>query len=483
MHAFVAALPIPCRCTAFSPRRKKFDSFHSRLYATAASPATKEPWKPGSDSNHRKVWTPHSWRTCDALQQPLYDDAEALAAVESRLSLNPPLVFPGEIERLRARLADAACGRSFVLQGGDCAESFEHFSTDSIAATFRVLVAMSVALSYLSGLHVVKLGRIAGQFAKPRSAPYEKSPSGEELPSFRGDIINSPEMTHKARAPDPERIIRAYSQSASSLNMLRALAKSSDSMLEWVELIARLAPDHYSEFVDRIDDAIAFTTACGVSVDSSTEMREPEFYSSHEALLLPYEQAMVRSRDNPSTGRTEYHCSSAHFLWVGERTRQLEGAHVEFLRGLRNPLGIKVGPTIETDELLRLIEVLDPLNESGRLTLIVRMGADKIGSNLPKLVRAVRDAGRRIIWSIDAMHGNTVKTSYGTKTRPFGKILSEIDTFFQVHEAEGTLPGGVHLEMTGDEDITECLGGTVLNISEDDLTRNFKSACDPRLNG
>jgi 3-deoxy-7-phosphoheptulonate synthase len=430
-----------------------------------------------------RLWTPETWRSLDALQQPRYGDADALAEVERRLLQSPPLVFPGEIDRLRHRLADAVHGHAFVLQGGDCAESFTHFSTASVESTFRALVAMSVAISYLSGLNVVKLGRIAGQFAKPRSSPFEDGPTGEQLPSFRGDIVNSEEMTLEARAPDPERIIRAYSQSASSLNMLRALAKSTSGMLDWVELIGRLAPDAYRSFVEQIEDALAFTSACGLDTGASSEMREPEFYTSHEALLLPYEQALTRPHVDKATGETVYYCTSAHMLWVGERTRQLDGAHVEFLRGLQNPLGAKIGPGMQPDELLRLIDALNPNNKDGHLTLIVRMGADKIQDNLPRLVRAVKSEGRNVVWSIDAMHGNTIKVSNGLKTRPFEKILSEIDSFFSIHDAEGTIAGGVHLEMTGDEEVTECLGGSVAKITEARLLENFKSACDPRLNG
>jgi 3-deoxy-7-phosphoheptulonate synthase len=470
-HAFVsAASPVTLRQRGANSRPQT-PRTPTTTTATAASPPA------------RTLWTPDSWRERNALQQPLYDDAAALKVVEQRLSVSPPLVFPGETDRLRARLADAAAGNAFVLQGGDCAESFSHFSTESVESTFRALVAMSVAISYVSGLRVVKLGRIAGQFAKPRSSNFEKGPDGVELPSFRGDIINSPEADMSARIPDPERIIRAYSQSASSLNMVRALAKSSSSMLEWVDLVDRLAPPAYAHYVDGIRDALAFTAACGLDSGASTEMREPEFYSSHEALLLPYEQALTRSRINPVSGDTEYYCASAHMLWVGERTRQLDGAHVEYLRGVRNCLGAKVGPTMTADDLLRLIDILNPDNEPGRLTLIVRMGADKIADILPPLVRAVRDAGRVVVWSIDAMHGNTIKVDSGLKTRPFSAILSEIDTFFKVLAAESCYGSGVHLEMTGDEHVTECLGGAVSGITEAMLANNFQSACDPRLNG
>ena len=406
--------------------------------------------------------------------------------MEARLAQNPPLVFPGEIRRLRNALAKAARGTAFVLQGGDCAESFDHFSASAIEATFRVLVAQVIAISYLSGLPICKIGRVAGQFAKPRSSPMESTPNGE-IPVFRGDIVNSPESTLEARTPDPERLLRAYSQSAASLNMLRALAKSSETMLDWVRLIDRLAPEKYAAFVEQIEDALNFLTACGLDVTSSTEglqnLREPEFYSSHEALLLSYESALTRPYEDPETGETLWYNSSAHMLWVGERTRQLDGAHIEFLRGVQNAIGVKVGPTMEPSELLSLIDTLNPQNEEGKIMLIVRMGCDRIADGLPPLLRAVKREGQNVVWSIDPMHGNTIKVGNGIKTRPFEKILAEVDAFFAAHEAEGTVPGGVHLEMTGEENVTECLGGDVNEITEERLMENFKSTCDPRLNG
>lgn len=439
-------------------------------------PAVATATQPRTPRTPARVWTPSSWRDgSPALQQPSYADTDALATVEDRLRASPPLVFPGECDRLRGHLAAAAAGRAFVVQGGDCAETFHHFGPSSVESTFRALVAMSVVVSYLSGMPAIKLGRIAGQFAKPRSSDYEEV-DGVMVPSFRGDIINSVEGSVEARQADPERIIRAYSQSASSLNMLRALAKSENTMLHWVDLIARLAPEPWKDFTTQIEDSLAFTAACGLGSSAMAEMREPEFYSSHEALLLPYEETLVRRGKDGG-----FYGTSAHFLWVGERTRQLDGAHLEFLRGLRNPLGAKIGPTMKPEELLTLIDTLNPENEPGRLTLIVRMGADEIDEMLPPLVRAVRDGDRCVVWSIDAMHGNTIKSSGGLKTRPFEKILSEITSFFRIHAEEGTFPGGVHLEMTGDETVAECLGGSAAKpVTDDMLAEGFKSACDPR---
>lgn len=380
----------------------------------------------------------------------------------------------------------AARGQSFVLQGGDCAESFDQFSAETVEATFRVLVAQVVAMSYLSGLPICKIGRVAGQFAKPRSSPMESTPDGD-IPVFRGDIVNSVERSLQARIPDPERLLRAYSQSAASLNMLRALAKSSQSMMDWVALIGRLAPQKYGAFVENIEDALQFLSACGVDVSSSVEglqnLREPEFYASHEALLLVYEAALTREFVEERTGERKWYCASGHMLWVGERTRQLDGAHVEFLRGVENPVGVKVGPTMDAEELLELLRILNPRNEEGKIMLIVRMGSDKVRERLPPLLRAVKERGPHVVWSIDPMHGNTIKVGGGIKTRPLEKILAEVDGFFEAHEREGTIPGGIHLEMTGEEDVTECLGGQLNAVTEGRLSENYKSTCDPRLNG
>lgn len=341
-------------------------------------------------------------------------------------------------------------------------------------------------MSYLSGLPICKIGRVAGQFAKPRSNPMEHTPSGE-IPVFRGDIVNSVEQNLKARIPDPERLLRAYSQSAASLNMLRALAKSSQTMMDWVELIGRLAPQKYGGFVESIADALQFLSACGVGASSSAEglqtLREPEFYASHEALLLAYEAALTREYMDEETGERKWYCASGHMLWVGERTRQLEGAHLEFLRGVENPVGVKVGPTMDSRELLELLQILNPRNEEGKIVLIVRMGGGKIRERLPPLLKAVKERRCHVVWSIDPMHGNTIKAGGGIKTRPFEKILQEVDGFFEAHEREGTIPGGIHLEMTGEEDVTECLGGQVNSVTEERLSENYKSTCDPRLNG
>lgn len=474
--AFLSATPLPFK-------RLIIPSSTAPLHPPTAT--LKNPSSPSSTAQSSLLqWNPKTWRSHPILQQPVYPDNETLHKVETRLSQNPPLVFPGELARLRAYLSRAATGDAFVLQAGDCAESFDHFRAQSVAETFRVLVAQTLAISYISGLPVLKIGRVAGQFAKPRSSPTERV-EDMDIPVYRGDIVNSVVPDGNMRVPDPQRLLRAYSQSAASLNMLRALAKSTDSMMEWVELIGRLAPARYSHFVEQIDDALNFLKACGLDVMSSVEglqnMREPEFYSSHEALLLPYEAALTREYVNRD-GRSGWYCSSAHMLWVGERTRQLDGAHVEFLRGIDNPVGIKVGPTVEPEEVLRLLDALNPNNEEGKIMLIVRMGCDKLPEALPPLLRVVKQEGRNVVWSIDPMHGNTIQVN-GIKTRPLDRILKEIDGFFEAHRAEGTVPGGVHLEMTGEESVTECLGGEINEITEDILRDNYKSMCDPRLNG
>ena len=399
--------------------------------------------------------------------------------MEARLHQNPPLVFPGELTRLKTALEKASVGTAFVLQGGDCAESFDSFRATSVEATFRILVAQTLVMSYLSGLPVVKIGRMAGQFAKPRSNEVE-TVSGAEIPVYRGDIVNSADQDPEKRVPEPERLLRAYAQSAATLNMLRALAKSTQGIMEWVEIIDRLTPSKFGNLVEQIDDALNFLSACGLDVTASVEglqnMREPEFYTSHEALLLPYEAALTRDTKHG------WYCSSAHMLWVGERTRQIDGAHIEFLRGVLNPVGVKVGPTVTPDELMRLLDMLNPENEAGKIVVIARMGADKLGDGLPPLLRRVKAEGRDVVWSIDPMHGNTISID-GVKTRPFERILSEVDQFFAAHEAEGTIAGGVHLEMTGEEHVTECLGGAVNEVTTERLKENYASMCDPRLNG
>lgn len=366
-----------------------------------------------------------------------------------------------------------------MLQGGDCAESFEEFSAGGIERMFRVLVGGVVIISYLGGMGVVKIGRIAGQFAKPRSSDKEVV-DGEEIDVFRGDIVNSFEGTREGRVADPGRLVRAYSQSASALNMLRGLAKSGESMDDWMDVLEEVVEEVRGDLIEKVDDALGFIEACGVDVAGGV-LREPEFYTSHEALLLTYESALTREGVNSESGKTDWYDTSAHMLWCGERTRQLDGAHVEFLRGLQNPIGCKVGPTMKPDELLEIIRAFNPKNEEGKLMLIVRMGAERVYRKLPPLLRAVKREGLNVVWSCDPMHENTIKTDNGIKTRPFDLIKAEMDAFFAVHEAEGTIPGGIHLEMTGDN-VTECLGGKTSGITEDRLTENFKSTCDPRLN-
>jgi len=404
-------------------------------------------------------WTPQSWKNKPVRQVPTYPDAARLASVEATLGKLPPLVFAGEARRLREDLADVAQGNAFLLQGGDCAESFAEFGANTIRDTFKVLLQMAVVLTYAGASPVVKVGRMAGQFAKPRSADTEKQ-GDVELPSYRGDIVNGIEFDEASRIPDPERMLSAYNQSAATLNLLRAFAQGGFADLhkvhQWNLDFVEGSPQgaRYEELSNRIAESLEFMEACGVTAESVPQIRETSFYTSHEALLLAYEEPLTRQ--DSLTGRW-YDCS-AHMLWIGDRTRQPDGAHVEFLRGVDNPLGMKCGPSLETDDLLRLLETLNPDNDPGRLTLICRMGADKVGEHLPALVRAVAREGRSVVWSCDPMHGNTVKASTGYKTRPFDAILAEVDAFFDVHRAEGTYAGGVHFEMTG-QDVTECLGG------------------------
>ncbi|MEO3473835.1 3-deoxy-7-phosphoheptulonate synthase class II [Roseomonas sp. CAU 1739] len=423
-------------------------------------------------------WSPESWRAMPIRQVPDYPDQAALAAMEGKIARFPPLVFAGEARRLRSALARAGDGEAFVLQGGDCAESFGDFTANVIRDTFRVLLQMAVVLTFGGQVPVVKLGRMAGQFAKPRSSDTE-SKGGVTLPSYRGDIVNGPDFTAEARIPDPSRMEFAYMQSAGTMNLLRAFATGGYADLHHVHrwnlgFVARSPlADRYADLATRIDQTLNFMQACGMS--DLPQVRETDFYTSHESLLLPYEQALTRI---DSTTGDAYACS-AHFLWIGDRTRQPDGAHVEFLRGVKNPIGMKVGPTMEADELVRLTEILNPANEKGRLTLISRMGADKVEAKLAPLVRAVARAGRNVVWLCDPMHGNTT-TVAGYKTRVFDSIMGEVRGFFDVHEAEGTTAGGVHVEMTG-SDVTECLGGAH-RLSETDLSANYATTCDPRLN-
>ena len=427
------------------------------------------------------AWTPAGWRRQPAAQLPEYPDPVALAAVEERLAGFPPLVFGGEARLLRQQLAQVAAGRAFLLQGGDCAESFAEFSEANIGNTFRVLLQMAVVLTFAAACPVVKVGRIAGQFAKPRSEAAERR-AGLTLTSYRGDIVNGMDFTPAARRPDPERQLQAYSQSAATLNLLRALSQGGYADLHQVHrwnldfVGASPQSERYQDLADRITETLAFMAACGLNAETAPQIREVQFYTSHEALLLGYEQALTR-RD-PLT--SEWFDTSAHLLWVGERTRQRDGAHVEFLRGIANPVGVKAGPDLSADALLRLADLLNPANEPGRLTVITRLGADRIAATLPPLIRAVQREGRQVIWSCDPMHGNTIKSATGYKTRPFQNILAEVRQFLTIHQAEGSYPGGLHVEMTG-RDVTECTGGAQA-ISEHELADRYHTHCDPRLN-
>ncbi|MDZ4870174.1 MAG: 3-deoxy-7-phosphoheptulonate synthase class II [Alphaproteobacteria bacterium] len=426
-------------------------------------------------------WNPGSWRTRPVVQVPTYPDPDAQTRVETRLKSYPPLVFAGEARNLKRSLADVAEGRAFLLQGGDCAESFAEFHPDNIRDTFRVLLQMAVVLTFAGAMPVVKVGRIAGQFAKPRSGDTEVQ-DGVELPSYRGDIINAAPFEEAARTPDPERMIQAYAQAASTLNLLRAFASGGYADLHNVHrwnlgfIAGSPSGERYRALADRISETLEFMEACGITPDSAPQLRTTDFYTSHEALLLGYEQAMTRI--DSTSG--DWYDTSAHMLWIGDRTRALEGAHIEFARGIKNPLAVKCGPTLSNDDLARLCEALNPDNEAGRLTLITRFGADKVEEHLPRLIRAIKREGRKVVWSCDPMHGNTVKASTGFKTRPFERLLKEVQAFFAVHRAEGTHAGGVHLELTG-QNVTECTGGAGA-ITDADLSSRYHTHCDPRLN-
>ncbi|PEQ14769.1 3-deoxy-7-phosphoheptulonate synthase [Novosphingobium sp. PC22D] len=426
-------------------------------------------------------WTPESWKTHEARHLPSYGDAAKLSEVEVTLAKFPPLVFAGEARDLKKTLGDVAEGRGFLLQGGDCAESFAEFSADNIRDTFRVLLQMAVVLTFASKQPVVKVGRMAGQFAKPRSAPTE-SAQGMELPSYFGDIINGIEFEPETRRNDPERMVRAYTQSSATLNLLRAFAGGGYANLrqvhQWTLDHIGKSPwgEKFSVLADRISEALDFMAACGIDPETVPQLEGTDFYTSHEALLLPYEQALTR-RDS-LTG--DWYDCSAHMLWIGDRTRFDGSAHVEFLRGVENPIGMKCGPSLEPDALLRLLDTLNPRREAGRMTLISRFGHEKVEEGLPKLVRAVKREGHPVVWSCDPMHGNVIKTESGLKTRPFDRIRAEIEGFFAVHRAEGTHAGGIHLEMTG-QDVTECTGGAIA-ITDEALADRYHTHCDPRLN-
>lgn len=427
-------------------------------------------------------WTPQSWRDKPAKQLPAYKDQAALDAAEARLRALPPLVFAGEARHLKKQLAEVAAGKAFLLQGGDCAESFGEFGANKIRDTFRVLLQMAVTMTFGGSLPVVKMGRMAGQFAKPRSSDFEEI-DGVSLPSYRGDIINDLAFTPEAREPDPQRMIAAYNQSAATLNLLRAFATGGYADLHqvhrWNLDFVKDSPlkARYNQLAEEIGQTLKFMSACGITGERTPEIiKQTDFYTCHEALLLPYEEALTRQ---DSTSGDFYDCS-AHFLWVGARTHQTDGAQIEFVRGIKNPLGLKVGPHMDSDMLLKLIDVLNPKNEPGRLTLISRMGHEGVAEKLPPLVRAVKDEGRAVIWSCDPMHGNVYKSGNGYKTRNFDHIMAEIRGFFAVHRGEGTHPGGIHLELTG-QDVTECTGGAK-ELAEHELCERYHTACDPRLN-
>ena len=426
-------------------------------------------------------WSPSSWKTKPAKHIPIYKDKAALESVLKKISRYPPLVFAGEARNLEKKLAEVANGNAFLLQAGDCAESFSDFHANNIRDSFKVILQMSVVLTFGASCPVVKVGRMAGQFAKPRSQETEVV-NGIALPSYMGDIINNIEFDAKLREPNPKRLIQAYNQSAATLNLLRAFAQGGFASLKKVHqwnlsyIEEGQSKKKFEEMANRIDECLIFMEACGINDQKVRQMNETDFFTSHEALLLPYEEALTRV--DSTNGK--WYDVSAHMLWIGDRTRQFDGAHVEFVRGLDNPIGIKVGPSIDIDELLKIIEVINPNNTPGRVSLICRMGADKVAAILSKVISRVEKEGKKVVWVCDPMHGNTVKALNGFKTRSLSKIFSEIEQFFQIHRAEGSYPGGVHLEMTG-QDVTECIGG-VQEIKESDLSNRYHTYCDPRLN-
>jgi len=425
-------------------------------------------------------WTKSSWRNKPRIQMPDYTDAAALNAVEAQLSQYPLLVFAGEARRLKTQLAAASRGEAFLLQGGDCAEAFDQFNSDSIRDTFKVMLQMAMVLTYGAKVPVVKVGRMAGQFAKPRSANTE-TVGGIELPSYRGDIINGLDFTPEARIPDPQRMLQAYTQSAATLNLLRAFSTGGFADMKRVNAWTLGFTDSqevqkYHDLASRIQDSIDFMDAAGINSDTTHEFSSVEYYTSHESLLLEYEEALTRV--DSTSGK--WLAGSSHMIWIGDRTRQPDGAHVEFASGVQNPIGLKCGPTTTAEDLKVLMAKLNPENEEGRLTLIARFGAGSVGDHLPRLIKAVQEEGANVLWTCDAMHGNTIKSESGYKTRPFESVLSEVREFFSIHQAEGTIPGGVHFEMTG-QDVTECTGG-VRAVSDEDLSDRYHTACDPRLN-
>lgn len=426
-------------------------------------------------------WSPDSWRTKPIEQAPIYPDLDQLAQVEEQIASFPPLVFAGEARELKAKLARVAQGEAFLLQGGDCAESFAEHGADTIRDFFRVFLQMAVVLTYAGGSPVVKIGRIAGQFAKPRSAPTETK-DGVELPSYRGDIINGIEFDEAVRTPDPQRILMGYRQAAATLNLLRAFSQGGyadlDHVHQWNLGFVKDSPagHRYQELSDHIAETLRFMRAIGLTAENAPQLRSTSLYTSHEALLLGYEQALTRV--DSTSG--EWYATSGHFLWAGDRTRQLDHAHFNYLRGIKNPIGVKCGPSLKPDELLEMIDLLSPDNEPGRLTLICRFGAEEVGKHLPALIRAAEREGKSVVWTCDPMHGNTIKAGSGYKTRPFDLIMSEVESFFDIHRSEGTHAGGLHVEMTG-QNVTECVGGAKA-VTETDLSARYHTHCDPRLN-
>ncbi len=427
------------------------------------------------------TWSPSSWREKPILQQPTYPDKTKLEAVLKELKNYPPLVFAGEARSLKEQLANVSQGKAFLLQGGDCAESFSEFHADNIRDTFKALMQMAVVMTYAGGLPVVKVGRLGGQFAKPRSSNTETL-GDITLDSYRGDIINGIDFDEKSRTPDPERMIKAYNQATATQNLLRAFASGGLADLhqvsKWNLDFAHKSEvgEKYEALAEDIEKSLKFMEACGVTSKTYRTLRETDFFTSHEALLLPYEEAFTRK--DSITG--DWYNTAAHMVWIGDRTRQLDGAHVEYMKGIKNPIGIKAGPSMDPDDLVRLAKAVNPENEAGRLNIIVRMGANKVGEHMPSLIRAVEREGLNVVWSCDPMHGNTIKSSNNYKTRPVDAILTEMKQFFQVHRAEGTFAGGVHLEMTG-KNVTECIGGS-FTVTEEDLSSRYHTHCDPRLN-
>ena len=428
-----------------------------------------------------KNWKPNSWRKYPVKHVPTYNDEKELNQVLSKIKSFPPLVFAGETRHLKDQLSQVVDGKAFLLQGGDCAESFAEFNPDNIRDTFKVILQMSLVLTYSASLPIIKLGRIAGQFAKPRSAPTEKQ-GDKELPSYLGDNVNGIDFTEKSRRHDPKRLFKAYSQSASTLNLLRAFSNGGFADLKNVHLwnlgYIKKSPQakKFKDLEDKIADALAFMDACGINSDFNRRLKTVNFWTSHEALHLPFEESMARV--DSTTG--EYHATSAHFVWIGDRTRQLDGGHVEFCKGIENPIGIKCGPTSKPEEIAKICEVINPKNEKGKITLISRFGHDQVEKFLPKLIRRIKKEGLNVIWSCDPMHGNTIKSTTGFKTRPFNKVLNEVKNVFAVHQSESSYAGGLHIEMTG-QNVTECTGGAK-NISEQDLSSRYHTHCDPRLN-